>query len=272
LTLIRHEDGDVAVEPLELPDGDTFAGVERLVSRNRVEVGYEPPFHYENGLLVRGQNGLYALGEQGLEPYVAGPEDRSVAASLADELARYTTGYAVYDGLDPVVEVRDARSGERLLEARLAPAGAGTAGWKALAIGATLLHAPVLSLPSFLNDEPWHGGSPFDNAALFGGRRPWLFGLHVTFAAWLAWRVRRETLGWGRSPRLAGAWVAAVALLGAVGWMLYRISEPAPIRRARAEREGGAGRGARARGAGGGRGRGLSRGPSSRFGRGAASG
>jgi hypothetical protein len=130
----------------------------------------------------------------------------------------------------------------------------------------------VLSLPSFLNDEPWRGDSPFDNAALFGGRRPWLFGLHVTFAAWLAWRVRRETLGWGRSPRLAGVWVAAVALLGAVGWMLYRISEPAPIRRARAEREGGAGRGARARGAGGGRGRGLSRGPSSRFGRGAASG
>jgi hypothetical protein len=59
----------------------------------------------------------------------------------------------------------------------------------------------------------------------------------LAFAAYLAWRVRRETSAWGRSPRLGAFWVVATLCLGLVGWVLFRIAEPRPARaKGRADR------------------------------------
>ena len=60
LTLVEVEGEDVTLEPLALPGGDQFRGVERLVTRAWAEVGYRAPFDYENGLLIRGERGSTA--------------------------------------------------------------------------------------------------------------------------------------------------------------------------------------------------------------------
>jgi hypothetical protein len=251
LARVSVDGGSLALEPLELPGGDEFRGVERVVTRAWAEVGYRAPFAFEYGLLIVGERGLYRLSQGVLEPYervgdepftaaygagywkwgiaVPGPdEDAWIAASDADRLVRLRSRYARYDGLDPTIEVLDAKSGASLFTGRLAPDAAWTL--ETLACTASLLQTPIGSIASFAEREPWRDRSMFDDPALLGGRRPWLLAACLALATYLAWRVRRETRAWGRSPRLGAFWMVATLCLGLVGWALFRITEPRPVR------------------------------------------
>ncbi len=218
----------VAIEPIGLPDGDRLVGVERWFSRANAEVGYQPPFQYENALLLVGERGRYSFDGNAIVPFEADADADSIPASLADGAVEFRARLARFDALDPELEVVDERSGAVLYRGRLAPRNAATMGSKLLACAATLLYPPPVALASFRNLTPWARRSSFDADALLGGRRPWLLALNCAFAVYLAWNVRRISATWKRSRRLGWLWVLATLGLGLAGWVLFRWCEPKP--------------------------------------------
>lgn len=187
---------------LELPDGDEWMGWDQS----------EEYFDDLDGLFarrgprLRGRNGLHEWTSSGFVRVAPKPA------------AGFTVRFLDDDVLAPHVEVVHP-SGAPRFEHRY---GASPR-WTALALLATTLDAPAVTLADFV--RPAAALAPPDErpSLVASGRRPWLLALHVALGLVCAhWLARRQTFG------LSRVWWALALLVGPATAALAVVLEPRP--------------------------------------------
>ncbi len=187
---------------LELPDGDEWMGWDQS----------EEYFDDLDGLFarrgprLRGRNGLHEWTSSGFVRVAPKPA------------AGFTVRFLDDDVLAPHVEVVHP-SGAPRLEHRYDASPR----WTALALLATTLDAPAVTLADFV--RPAAALAPPDErpSLVASGRRPWLLALHVALGLVCAhWLARRQTFG------LRRVWWALALLVGPATAALAVALEPRP--------------------------------------------
>ncbi len=205
------------LDPVELDSDEVWTGLD--VAMDREAVGAEGPNSRRSStrtVLVTSAGRRRWDGKR-LNP--AELESSEVWRSEASEAVRFAVDVVDADVLGPHVTVRDARSGERLLEQRFAaPWGLGV-----VAHLASALRSPAAGVLASLDEEV---PRPKDldllrDPLVAGGRRSWLLALNVGLSLVLAaWFTRRGALG------LRWSWLALFALFGPLIALLARALEP----------------------------------------------